>query len=62
MPGVKAVVIQLNRLVSPSESDDLLCKRLEQLVARLPDDIYLGIYESRCPISGLPPTSCCVSA
>lgn len=47
--GVKAVVIQLNRLVSPSESDDLLCKRLEQLVARLPDDIYLGIYESPVP-------------
>jgi 4-hydroxy-tetrahydrodipicolinate synthase len=45
--GVDAVVLILNRLVKPDESDDMLKENLERVLNQLPPSIPLGFYE--CP-------------
>jgi 4-hydroxy-tetrahydrodipicolinate synthase len=45
--GADALVLVSNRLASPDESDSVWLYNLEKIIARLPPDIPLGVYE--CP-------------
>ncbi|TVQ28711.1 MAG: dihydrodipicolinate synthase family protein [Spirochaetaceae bacterium] len=45
--GVQAVVLISNRLAREYEDDEVFLRRLDRLVAALPDDLLLGFYE--CP-------------
>lgn len=45
--GTDAIILITNRLAAENESDDIWIANAEKLLARLPEDIALGLYE--CP-------------